>query len=303
MPVVDFSFRRYVETRAGAEEARAKEGAAYAYAGDLRVLRTLKAARPITLAVEATVRLWRSVERARLLGNAVKVGPKQFPKIDALVAQCAQTLHIPPPQVYVAPVFALNAYTLGTSEDALVVLNSVLVDHLTEPELLDVIGHECGHIQNDHVVYTTTLYYLTHAASMFVRWIVHPAVLALRAWVRRAEITCDRAGLICTRNLDASIRSLVKLALGSRKLYESIDLDEYLKQLDEVRATAGRFAELEASHPYLPKRVAALREFARGAYYRGALGLTGGPSKEEIDARVAELLSVSGWRTGAEEAP
>src|ERR1051325_8337892 len=141
MPSVDFSFRRYVETRRGAEEARAREGAAYAYPGDLKVLRTLQRARPITLAVEATVRLWRSVERARLLGTAVKVGPKQFPRLHALVEHCTQVLHIPAPQVYVTPVFKLNAHTFGTSEDALIVLNSVLVDHLTEPELLDVIGH------------------------------------------------------------------------------------------------------------------------------------------------------------------
>src|SRR5215831_16592727 len=299
MPSVDFSFKKYVEARRGADEARVREGAAYAYAGDLKVLRTLQHARPITLAVEATVRLWRSVERARLLGNAVKVGPKQFPKIHAMVDHCAQILHIPAPQVYVTPVFQLNAYTLGTSEDALVVINSALVDHLTEPELLDVIGHECGHIQNDHVVYTTTLYYLTHAASMFVRWIVQPAVLALRAWMRRAEITCDRSGLICTRNLDVSIRSLVKLALGSKKLYDAIDLDEYLKQLDEMKQSPGRFAEIEASHPYLPKRVAALRVFAQGAYYRGLMNEGGGGlAQEEVDARVAQLLSVvKGSRT------
>ena len=53
-------------------------------------------------------------------------------------------------------------------------------------------------------------------------------MLALNAWARRAEITCDRAGLICTRDLDASIGCLVKLALGSRKLYSDINLDEYL---------------------------------------------------------------------------
>jgi Zn-dependent protease with chaperone function len=197
------------------------------------------------------------------------------------------------PQVYVTPVFALNAHTLGTSEDALVVLNSALVDHLTEPELLDVIGHECGHIQNDHVVYTTTLYYLTTTASVFVRWIVQPAVLGLRAWMRRAEITCDRAGLLCTRNLDVSIRSLVKLALGSKKLYDAIDLDEYLKQLEEMRESPGRFAEIAQTHPYLPKRVAALRAFAQGAYYQGVLGSgVAGPPTEEVDARVAEILSV-----------
>jgi Zn-dependent protease with chaperone function len=292
MPSVDFSFRRYIEEREGQEHARAREGAAYAYAGDLKVLRTLQRAKPVTLAVEATVRLWRQVERARLLGTAVKVGPKQFPKIHALVARCAETLHIPEPQTYITPVFALNAHTLGTTEDAIIVLNSALVDHLTEPELLDVIGHECGHIQNDHVVYMTTLYYLTHAASMFVRWAVQPAVLALRAWTRRAEITCDRAGLICTRDLDTSVRSLVKLALGSRKLYDHIDLEEYLKQLDEMRASPARFTEIEQSHPYLPKRVAALRLFAEGAYYHGVLGQPGGLPQIDVDARTAELMAV-----------
>ncbi|HJZ89036.1 MAG TPA: M48 family metallopeptidase [Polyangia bacterium] len=293
MPEVDFSFQKYVEARRGAEEARAREGAAYAYAGDLKVLRAVQHARPITLAVEATVRLWRSVEKSRLLGTAVKVGPKQFPRIHELVERCSHTLHVAPPQVYISPVFALNAHTLGTSQDALIVLNSALVDHLTEAELLDVVGHECGHIQNDHVVYTTTLYYLTHAASLFVRWIVQPAILALRAWMRRAEITCDRSGLICTRNLDVSIRSLVKLALGSKKLYDAIDLDEYLKQLDEMKQSPGRFAEIEASHPYLPKRVAALRVFAQGAYYRGLMNEGGGGlAQEEVDARVAQLLSV-----------
>src|SRR5262249_41356086 len=172
--------------------------------------------------------------------------------------------------------------------------NSVLVDHLTEPELLDVIGHECGHIQNDHVVYTTTLYYLTHAASVFVRWIVQPAVLALRAWMRRAEVTCDRSGLICTRNLEVPIRSVVKLALGAKKLYESINLEEYLKQLDEMKNSPGRFAEIEATHPYLPKRVAALRLFAQGAYYRAIVGepAGGGLPQEAVDAQVGELLAV-----------
>jgi Zn-dependent protease with chaperone function len=145
------------------------------------------------------------------------------------------------------------------------------------------------------VVYTTTLYYLTTAASVFVRWIVKPAVLALRAWMRRAEITCDRAGLICTRDLDVSIRSLVKLALGSKKLYDQIDLDEYLRQLADMKTTPGRFVELEASHPYLPKRVAALRLFARGAYYQAMVAPgSGGPSQEEVDAKVAALMQVLG---------
>jgi len=258
-PQIDLSFPRYVAARKGAADARAREGSAYAYGGELKVRATLDRIKPVTLAVEATVRLWQTVEKSRMLGTAVKVTPKQFPRIWKLTETCADTLRIPVPTVYVSPnVGALNAHTFGTTDDPCIVVNAALIDHLSEPEMLDVIGHECGHIQNNHVVYMTTLHFLKHAANLFLRWSVKPAVLALNAWARRAEITCDRAALICTRDLDVSVACLVKLALGSRKLYSDINVDEYLRQLEESSRSVGRFDELTQTHPYLPKRVAAL---------------------------------------------
>jgi len=303
-PQIDLSFARYVAARKGEVAARSREGAAYAYGGDVKVRTALDRIRPVTLAVEATVRLWQSVEKSRMLGTAVKVTGKQFPRIAKLAERCADTLRIPVPTVYVSPnIGSLNAHTFGTADDPYVVINAALIDHLTEPELMDVIGHECGHIQNNHVVYMTTLHFLRHAANMFLRWSVKPAVLALNSWARRAEITCDRAGVICTQSLDVSITCLVKLALGSRKLYSDVNVDEYLAQLDEVNRGVGRLDELNRSHPYLPKRVAALRLFAETTYFRSLTGtgrasdgtpeaLPAGTSKDECDAKVADLIAV-----------
>lgn len=62
------------------------------------------------------------------------------------------------------------------------------------------------------------LYYLLNAANKFLKWMVTPAVLALQSWSRRAEITCDRAGLICARDLDVAQAALLKVAIGSKKL-------------------------------------------------------------------------------------
>ncbi len=310
-PEIDLSFRRYVAARKSDASTRSREGAGYAYGGDAKVRAALDRVRPVTLAVEATVRLWQSIEKSRMLGTAVKVTGKQFPRIAKLAERCADTLRIPLPTLYVSPnIGSLNAHTFGTADDPIIVLNAALIDHLSEIELLDVIGHECGHIQNNHVVYLTTLHFLSHAANAFLRWSVRPAVLALNGWARRAEITCDRAGLICTGDLDASIGCLVKLALGSRKLYSDVNVDEYLAQLDEASGGVGRLDELTRTHPYLPKRVAALRLFAETAYFRGVTaaqpshGKAGpgtaasappaGLSREECDARVAELLAV--WR-------
>jgi Zn-dependent protease with chaperone function len=295
---IDLSFSSYVAARKGSASARSREGAAYAYAGDLKVRQTLEKIRPVTLAIEATVRFWQTVERSRMLGTAVKVTDKQFPGLFKLAARCAETLQIAAPTLYVSPnIGSLNAHTFGTTDEAYIVLNAALIDHLSEVELLDVIGHECGHVQNDHAVYLTTLYFLTQAGGTLLRWGAKPAVLALKAWARRAEITCDRTGLICTRDLNASIGCLVKLALGSKKLYSEINLDEYLRQMDEARGP-GRFDELGRTHPYLPKRVAALRLFAETTYFKSLVKQSNdtapivGTSKEECDAQVARILSV-----------
>jgi Zn-dependent protease with chaperone function len=295
---VDLSFSRYVAARKGAASARAREGAQYAYGPDLRVRSALDKLKPVTLAVEATLRFWQAVGRNRLLGRAVRVSDKQFPRIQSLIRRCADALQIPEPTLYVSPELQkAPAQTLGSTDDATIVLRAALIDNLTDEELTFLLGYECGHIQNGHTVYLTALYFLTDAANMMVRWGAQPAVLALNGWSRRADITCDRAGLICCRDLEVATSTLVKLAIGSRKLYGDIDVDEYLRQLDESGRGYGRFHELWATHPYLPKRVQALRLFAETTYYRSVVGGPGGAegsglTREACDARVAELLAV-----------
>jgi Zn-dependent protease with chaperone function len=295
---IDLDFTRYIALRRGAAEKRSRDGAAYAYTGEFRVRRALVAARPVTLAIEATVRLWKNMAKSELLGTAVKVTDQQFPRLYEITARCAETLGIPVPAVYVSPsIGELNAHTLGTEEDAYIVLNGALVDHMSDAELVAVIGHECGHIHNNHVVFSTALYYLNVAASFYVRWIVQPAILALQAWSRRAEVTCDRAALLCTRDLEVTTSALVKLALGSQKLYADLNIEAYLAQLHEGRRGVGRVTEYFRSHPYLPKRIEALRLFAKGQFYRRFAGLPPVPGEAlldatEIDGQVADILSV-----------
>ena len=78
-----------------------------------------------------------------------------------------------------------------------------------------------------------------------------------------------------------------------------MDVDEYLRQLDEIQSGPGRFQELLAVNPYLPKRVRALRLFAETTYFRSVVGVkptseAPGLTKEECDVKVSELLAVLG---------
>jgi hypothetical protein len=95
------------------------------------------------------------------------------------------------------------------------------------------------------------------------------------------------------RDLDAATAAVVKLGLGSQKLYKELDIQEYLKQLDEGRKGLGRVAELFRSHPYLPKRLEALRLFARSDFYHAWIGdKSAGLPADECDEQVSKVLSV-----------
>jgi Zn-dependent protease with chaperone function len=284
--MIDLSFARYVAARraAGAPEEQ-REG--YAYGGDQRVRTALDRLVPVTVAVNATLRFWQALGKNQILGSAALVSERQFPALHAAVRRCADTLQMRPPAVYVAAKGSIR--TLGPAEEALVLIGSGVVDSLSEPELLFLLGRECGHIQNCHSSYLTALYFVSRKAGRVVRWVSRPAVLALNGWSRRAEITADRAGLLCAGDLEVAVKVLVKSAVGA-KVFGQIDLEDYLRQLAGEQAGVGRFEELLATAPYLPKRVEALRLFARTSRFLGGPGL----SREACDAQVSELLAVLG---------
>ena len=100
---IDFSFADFVASRKGEAAARLREGAAYAYGGDLKVRAALDRVRPVTLAIEAAIRFWHSVGKNRLLGNAVRVGDRQFPDLQALLDRCVDALQIDRPVLYISP--------------------------------------------------------------------------------------------------------------------------------------------------------------------------------------------------------
>lgn len=265
----------------------------YAYVLDRQTRVAFERARPVRLAVEAVVRIFKTFGKNELLGQAVKIGPRQFPAVHEHVLTCAESLGIAPPTAYIVNNPVVNAGTFGTNDDSFVLLHSGLIDHMSDEELRSVIGHECGHIHNSHVVYLTALYFLTHMAGAFVAWIVTPAIVALRAWSRRAEITSDRAAMLCVRKPEIPARAITKLALGSQKLYEQLDMEAFVEQYAEGREGIGRLSELLASHPWLPKRVLALRVFEQSRLFRHRAGLgDDGLTMKEVDDRVQEIVKV-----------
>jgi ribosome biogenesis GTPase A len=306
----ELDFDSYVNQRKGEHPGRSAGDAsadpndehAYAYISDRTTRAAFDKVKPVELAVAASVRAYKSFGKNQILGHAVKVGPNQFPRVHEITRHCASTLGIVTPTVYIVNQPTLNAMTYGTNDDSFILVHSALVDHLSDQELLDVIGHEAGHIHNSHVVYLTTLHFLKEISGLFTQWLILPAMLALTAWSRRAEVTCDRAGMLCCKDLEVSTRSLAKLALGSHKLYDQLNLDAFVDQFEEGKEGAGKYVEVFSSHPWLPKRILALRAFAESALYKKHIGIEGGGlSMHDVDEKVHGIIKVVGLAMALEK--
>ncbi|MHB9058971.1 MAG: M48 family metalloprotease [Bacillota bacterium] len=259
----------------------------YEHPDDARGTELIKAASPVIAAARALITNWNEPAlKAQLLGNAVKVGPEQYPEIYAVAVECAQILNIDLPDVFIKHSPYFNAMTFGV-ENPFVILHSALVDGFDREELHFIIGHEMGHIKNKHVLYLTTAYILTHQALALGQSLLPigqilavPARAALDGWQRSAELTADRAGLIATQDLQVSLKSLVKLAVGSRELAQRLNFDEYLRQAEQAErhGMSGPVQTFE-NHPMVARRVRLLRDWAGSPDYRALW-----PSRASEDA-------------------
>lgn len=279
---IDLDFQRYVERRKGRQQAQSREGAAYAYAGDVRFRKTLDR-RPVRMALESASGLWHSDH------SELRATESTQPAVKAAIAKAAAALHVAEPAVLVVDrALPGEVGTFGSDDEPVIVITAALVGRLLQEELIETLGSELGRIQNGHVLFHSAHHYLHHQAARFVRWIVAPARLALDAWALRGDVTADRAGLLCARSLVVSASSLQKRLLPIEA--QTASAESLVAALDEA-ATASPAAEILAKFPVLRRRLRALRLFAESAYYRGMLREPGGLSPTECDAKVAEVLS------------
>src|SRR5678815_2882482 len=161
---VDFDFAKWIASRRGSLEQQARDGATYAFAGERKFRRTLTIARPVTMALEATTRLWRDVARSELLGTAVKVTDQQYPRVWTAAKKAGEMLRVRVPVVFAAPSSSIKVKVLGTDDAPHLIVNLELAEKLDETELVAAIGHELGHVQNGHILFATALHYLTNQA-------------------------------------------------------------------------------------------------------------------------------------------
>ena len=227
--------------------------------------------------------------RRRLLGTSVRLSRFMAPDVHEMADECIEKLAMKIPHelyVYSSPQF--NAACFKPEGGKLFVMfSSSLLEKFTGSELKFVIGHEFGHhVYNHHEI----------PIGYLLRGNQRPdprLALDLFAWSRNAEVSADRAGAFCAGDMNGIARSLFKLASGLGDKIIRFDLDEFLKQVDEMQvedAEPGQGAPKEdwfSTHPFSPLRVKALKLF-----HQSELMTKGGNTHEHLEVGVQRLLSL-----------
>jgi len=257
---------------------------------DAQAERTLRSVPGFDLVARKFVEfLYERPQYVYLMGNSIEVGPRQYATLYGLFRECVRDLDIyPEPTLFVSQTPLANAYALG-QERPCVVLNTGLMDLASEVELRSVLAHELGHIKCGHTTLTqmalwalTLMFTLTNMTFGVSNLITTGLLLSFYEWLRKAELSADRAALLVMDDLNPVMRSMMLLAGGSARYAHEVSLEEFIRQseryqnLDEDglnqiykfllynNLPQGVFL----THPFAVERVHYLQEWAASAEYQ-----------------------------------
>jgi Zn-dependent protease with chaperone function len=214
----------------------------------------------------------------------IRANTNSFFSLHALVVRCAEILSCPVPDVYITNSPSMNAYTAGHRHTCLV-LHSCLIEAMTADELSFVIGHELGHIKCGHGLYRQLgdllIQYWDAAASLIplpgIGLVRVPLLLAFWEWFRRAELTCDRAGLLCVQAAEPAMTALGRLAGKVNGFEDEFNIDSTIsqasahKEVSKIVRVVSILNSSQNTHPYVPDRLKQLREYSQSAEYENIL--------------------------------
>lgn len=223
------------------------------------------------------------------MGNSVQAGPRQYSTIYQIFRECVRDLDIAKePSLFISQAPLVNAYAQG-QEHPYIVLNTGLLDLLSELEIRAVIAHELGHLKCGHTLLVqmatwaiSTATYIGERTFGLGNLVGSSLIYAFYEWHRKAELSADRASLLVVDDLDTVMRCMMKLAGGSMKYSNECSLDEFIRQseryqqLDQDNLNQvykfllyNNFSQgVFMSHPFTVERMSYIRQWATSEEYR-----------------------------------
>lgn len=313
---MDWSFGSYLNRRIS-ENARHITGNAvpdYAYGMDYELRKKLDAIPGLYSLVTKMLVTELTNQLQTFNMYSLAVTPTQFSDVYDITCECARRLGIAVPNVFIVTepksfikdMSEINAWTYCIDEiQPTIIITSAMYERFTTGELKAVIGHECGHIQNNHMVYDYIANMITNTGIVGIgaRYPMLAAILststavALSSWSRAEEVTADRAGMICADDPEDAYRVNAKLMYGATFKEQEIDYASLEQQLKLEMGNINKYLTFTSSHPTSVRRIMAEREFAECAVFYDWRPDLKKPdsvfrSKEECDARCKTYINL-----------
>jgi Zn-dependent protease with chaperone function len=247
-------------------------------------------------------------------------GQPALAPVERLVAECSRTLDMEMPLVHVRNSYQARGYTVVAGGRTHLVLTSRLLELFEgrPGELKFAIGRELGHVKCDHAGMKAKAFAVFVALQGINSAVVpdrYQNVLPtlglgrLLTWYREAEISSDRAGLLCCGEPKVAYEAIMRFQHGLRADSPWIDPEAagfdprpILEQFQEwqYRPLVGFLLDLKRhslEQPYYQERLAALKIWADTGAYRRILARS---TAVADSSRLVEVLQIQAHELAAE---
>jgi len=249
---------------------------------DRAALQALRAVPGVDEVIRKLLALLGGERGVRLLfqGNAIRVGPSQFPRLWQLHTEVTTTFDwADVPEVYVSQTPFFNAGAYGIDQPFIVV-HSAAIELLDDDELRVLLSHELGHVLSGHALYRTIAAILAlislGALPLLAGLAVLPVRLAFLEWSRKAELSADRAGLLGGQDVVVAQRVDMKMAGGGRgeAFAGQLNVEAFMHQAHEYAGSGEGLdvvykilSTLALTHPMHTVRAAELQRWVGSGEY------------------------------------
>lgn len=274
---IDTSFRSYLNAYTRSFSNHVVDGALdYALDSDFAVRQKIQS-------LSAWAKLSKSInttditqEAKMLFSKCNQAGMLKYPEVYDLARKCADRLELSPPIVFIKEEDKKRIYSIASDIiEPCIIITTGLIAELEPEELQLLIGFECGKIQNNHPVYNFGCAYISNSPNRFIpieksytQPVGNQVICALSEWIDYADITADRAAVICCDDPYEYSRIFAKiLDNGYIDFYgreqSDVNLKAALEYSDEIRNIPSRAVKANPALSKAERRIAAAQEFIR----------------------------------------
>lgn len=214
-------------------------------------------------------------EAKMLFSKCNQAGMLKYPEVYDIVRKCADRLELSLPIVFVREENDKKSiYSIASDIiEPCIILTTGLINQMSIEELQLLIGLECGKIQNNHPVYNFGCAYISNSPNRFIpveksftQPVNNQVICALSEWIDYADITADRASIICFDEPKNYVKTFAKILKdGFVDFYgrqqSDVNVEKASAYANEIRSVPSRNLKARSEFTRAEKRIVCAEEF------------------------------------------